>query len=97
MQITHIADMEGCLQGTILKEVSWDKSLSEEAIQRLCGLGRSQYLRHFPRPFFRVDTPDGIQVKGILGGQSMQILFKQADSRIMEAFHDRLQKELFDL
>ncbi|MFH2035120.1 MAG: hypothetical protein ABIJ45_01855, partial [Candidatus Zixiibacteriota bacterium] len=65
MNISKIESAPDCFDGDFMKDVYFDSNITKEFIYKLGLLGNLQYYSDFPRPFFRIDFPDGTIVKGI--------------------------------
>lgn len=75
MNILHIKKLEECLDRTMIYEYSFGDSVSELQIRTLGRGGDLSYFPEFSRPFFKLVTADGLQIKGIVGDQSLQVVF----------------------
>ena len=67
MRVTGIRKVEDCFDGSSVFRYRFDGRWTREAIAGLEVLGRLAYYPDFPRPFFRVRTEAGFEVKGVEG------------------------------
>ena len=68
--------VEDCFDGSFIYEYRLEEPITEELI-RILGkkLGRLEYFGDFPRPFFRILAEGGMQVKGVEGERTLQVVF----------------------
>ncbi len=64
-----------CIDGNIIYEYGLDRPISRDLIQALGGLGRLDYFEDFPQPFFRVQAKGWLELKGVLGQNSIEVIF----------------------
>jgi hypothetical protein len=74
MQIVSIRHLEDCFDGTIMKEVTFDRSIDEQFIRYWEIHGTLQYFPSFARPFFTVDVPRRFVLKGIQGNLTARLI-----------------------
>jgi hypothetical protein len=67
MRIVNARKIEDCFDGSRVYGYAFDEPWTAEAIALLRRLGPVDYYPDFPRPFFRLRTPGGAQVKGVQG------------------------------
>ena len=67
MRITGIQRLEDCLDGSRVYSYQFDQPWTRETIVQLSALGKLDYFSDFPRPFFRIRAPSGLQIKGVEG------------------------------
>jgi hypothetical protein len=75
MKLTNIKKVEDCLDGSMVFKYSLNKKINETLMRKLAEGGKLQYYPEFPRPFFKLITADGVQVKGIIGDSNFEVLF----------------------
>jgi hypothetical protein len=67
--------VEDCFDGSRVYEYRLTQSTIDEAfIKSLATLGQLEYFPKFPRPFFRVRSQDGLQLKGVQNEQTFQVI-----------------------
>jgi hypothetical protein len=84
--------VEDCLDGSRVYEYRLVQGTIDRAfIESLAAMGSLEYFTHFPRPFFRVRSSDGLQLKGVQDEQTFQVILpgKQLQKRKKE-FEDEL-------
>ena len=89
--MTH---MEACLDGSEIYTCGTDAPWRCEAIRCLARLGALDFYPEFPRPFFRVRIDGGIQMKGVEGEQTCQVVFPQEGREAKIAAFGELLNEL---
>lgn len=73
MQIINIRKVEDCFDGSAVYSYEFDIVWTYEQIQELEIVGELSYYRDFPKPFFRVKTSEGMQIKGVEGENSCTV------------------------
>ena len=90
MKITGVDKVEDCFDGTSAVRYSFDQAWNEESILSLKCVGKLDYFPDFPRPFFRVIEPRGMQLKGIAGEDNCLAIFpKEGREAIKREFEER--------
>jgi len=79
MNLINISKLEDCLDGSMIFRYSFNEKIAEPLMRRLAEKGTLQYYPEFPRPFFKILTRDGIQVKGILGDDNFEAVFPRTN------------------
>jgi hypothetical protein len=77
LNIQGIVQLEDCLDGTSIWELKIESALDEQFILQLGQVGRLDYYRHFPRPFFRLTLDDRAELKGVQGTNQIQLVLKR--------------------
>jgi len=87
VKIDAVSKLEDCFDGSIILGYQFDEAWTREWIFRLRSLGDLDYFSDFPRPFFRLRGPDGLQVKGVEGEDNCRAIFpKQGKETLRQAF-----------
>lgn len=74
MQILKAQRLEECrVDGTIIYGYRFDTRWTRKTILRLQELGRLEYYPQLPRPFFRLCTDMGLQIKGVEGKDTCSV------------------------
>ena len=79
MQLIDIKKVEDCFDGSMIFRYSFNKEMDEELMRKMGEKENAKlhYYPDFPRPFFKIITGEGIQVKGILGDDNLEAVFPQ--------------------
>jgi hypothetical protein len=74
--------VEDCFDGSRIYEYRLtQRTLDEALIKSLAAIGTLEYFPKFPRPFFRVRSRDGLQLKGVQGERTFQVILPGKVSR----------------
>lgn len=94
--IAKIVKLEDCFDGSSIFQYWFERVLESDSIHLLGSLGQLEYFPHFPRPFFRITTPQGLQVKGVEGQDHIRAIFPREnkeqiksdfESFLMDQYH----------
>jgi len=85
MKIIDSKRIEDCFDGSRVMRYFFDAPWTHEAILRLASLGKLDYFDDFPRPLFRVTTPDGGEIKGVEGESDCQVVYPVANREGIQA------------
>lgn len=73
------AKVEDCFNGSKIYDIKIEHPITINLILTLGTLGRLEYFKEFPRPFFRIHSPEeGFQIKGVEGEYSFRIILSSA-------------------
>lgn len=98
MRLIEIRKLEDCFDGSVIFKYSFDGEVSEALMKRMGEKGRVQYFPEFPRPFFKIITPQSIQVRGIVGDRDFEAVYPQTGKwQRKEAFEGNLKKLLEEI
>jgi hypothetical protein len=87
MKISEILKIEDCFDGSSVFQYHFDLPWTRESISVLRQLGELDYFPDFPRPFFRLHTSNGLQIKGVEGEDNCRVIFPRKDKEsIKEGF-----------
>jgi hypothetical protein len=75
MTIIEKRKLEDCFDGSSVYRYKCGCEWTKESIQCLDVLGKLEYFQEFPRPFFRITTKGGLQIKGVEGERYCRIIF----------------------
>jgi len=78
MKALAIKNIEECLDGTVIKEISFDRALDLTDYEKLSKLGESK-LYNFERPFFKIISGGGYMIKGVIGECDIRLIITGAD------------------
>ncbi len=79
MIITKIKKIEDCFDGSRIYSYEFSKRVDESLMKALAADEKLQYFPKFARPFYKIFTRDGLQIKGILGENNMEVTFPVTD------------------
>lgn len=74
MKIEKIKKIEGCLEGTNVKDVLLSGVITKDFIDYLALLGKLIYHEGSGKPFFKILVKAKYSIKGVLGGQSIRLV-----------------------
>jgi hypothetical protein len=83
MKILEQRKLEDCIDGSQIFQYSFDMPWTEQRILSLKKLGRLDYFKDFPRPFFRLCGNRGLQLKGVGGGTACLIFFPRTGKEVL--------------
>lgn len=75
MIISKIKKLEDCLDGSFIYSYEFSKAIDESIMRAMSEEERLQFFPQFPKPFFKIFTRDGLQIKGILGEHDIEVTF----------------------
>jgi hypothetical protein len=81
MKLLNIKKLEDCIDGSIIFMYSFNEKIDETFMKKLGEKENLQYYPEFPRPFFKIITADGIQLKGIIGEDNFEVLFPKTNKQ----------------
>lgn len=79
MKITQIINLEYCLNGAYIKELTFDTEITDDFIYYLGELGEFEYYRDFIEPFYTIEHPLEFILKGIKGKNTAKIILCRKD------------------
>ncbi|HSQ78993.1 MAG TPA: hypothetical protein VLN41_00220 [Candidatus Bathyarchaeia archaeon] len=95
MEIVKIKALEDCVGGGMTYEYLLTAGVPERLMRAMAADGRLDYHPEFLMPFYKIVTPDGLQIKGILGDTSLEVVYPQADRELKKLdFEVRLRTAL---
>lgn len=95
MRLIEIKKLEDCFDGSVIFKYTFDKDVNEALMKRIGEKGKVQYFPEFPKPFFKIITPESIQVRGIVGDTDFEAVYPQTGKwEKKEAFETNLKKRL---
>jgi hypothetical protein len=75
LRVVDIRKKEDCFDGGMIYEYLFDEGFPQPLMHRLAEGGNLQFFPQFAKPFFKLVTADGAQIKGIIGDRSIEVLF----------------------
>ena len=67
--------IEDCFDGSRIFEYTLPREIDEDIIKTLGDLGKLEYFKEFPRPFFRIFTGHEDQIKGVEGEKTFKVIY----------------------
>ncbi|MCX6135964.1 MAG: hypothetical protein NTV54_00500 [Ignavibacteriales bacterium] len=86
MTIIAIDDVESCFDGSWIKEIHLNSSITSRFIEYLSTLGEMQYFPEFTRPFFKLHVEGKYLLKGIEGNSVIRMIAKPPIEKTMSQF-----------
>ncbi len=77
MRIVNIKELEDCFDGSFMKEVLFDETVSRKFIHYLGESGDFEYFPSFAKPFYRVVKKGLYQIKGVEGNRTLRIILNR--------------------
>lgn len=74
LRITEITNLEYCLNGPYIKELTFDTEVTDDFIYYLGELGELEYYKSFVKPFYTIEHPLEFILKGIQGKNTAKII-----------------------
>lgn len=74
MKIIEITNLEYCLNGPYIKELTFDTVIKDDFIYYLGELGEFEYYPSFVKPFYIIEQPFEFILKGIQGKNKAKII-----------------------
>lgn len=81
MKLVNIKKLEDCIDGSMIFMYSFNEKIDETLMKKLGEKGKLEYFPDFPRPFFKIITTDGVQVKGIIGDDNFEVVFPRTNKQ----------------
>ena len=98
MKLVNIKKLEDCIDGSMIFMYSFNEKIHETLMKKLGKKGKLQYFPGFARPFFKIITADGVQVKGIIGDDNIEVVFPRTDKEERKKnFETNLEKIIEEL
>jgi len=82
MKIIGADKLEDCFDGSVVFGYRFDEAWERETIMRLKSLGEVDYFPDFPRPFFRLRSKSGLQVKGVEGESTCRVIYSNEGKEV---------------
>ena len=78
MRLLQSTRLEDCFDGSAVYRYRTDQPWTPEAIRSLARFGELDYFRDFPRPYFRVRSSHGLQMRGLEGECLCTVIFPRS-------------------
>ena len=88
--------VEDCFDGSRVYQYRLAQGTIDEAFIRALAVdGKLEYFPRFPRPFFRVRSRHGLQLKGVQGEPTFQVILPgKEQQKVKDQFEDELKNIL---
>lgn len=96
MKLLEIVKLEDCFDGSIIFEYFFSESISENFMRDISSTGELLYYPDFSKPFYKILTNDDIQIKGIIGENSFQIIFPSTNKNVIQKNFNTFLKNIID-
>jgi hypothetical protein len=74
MHIVEIINLDDCVGRSLIRDVHFDRPVTEAFVLYLGTVGRLSYFRDLARPFYRVDIPGHFSFKGVEGASNGRLV-----------------------
>ena len=95
MNIKCSRKLEDCFDGSLVILYSFETVWTRESIMSLKAMGEIDYYPDFPRPFFRLQCKNGLQVKGVEGDDQCRAVFPREQKEVIQQQFERFFEETF--
>lgn len=92
MKIVKIKKIEGCLEGTNVRDILFDSAITREFIDFLGKKGKLIYNQEMEKPFFRVIVRGGYTLKGSLGNKSIRVILPENSEGVIEQIENYINQ-----
>ena len=98
MKLIDIKKVDDCFDGSVIFQYAFDREINERLMEKVGKKGTIQYYPEFLRPFFKIVTADGLQVKGTIGNTKFEVIYPNTDKQGKKInFETLLKKYLGEL
>ncbi len=94
MKLIDIKKLEDCFDGSVIFKYSFDNAIDETMMKKLAGKEKLHYYPEFLRPFFKIITFDGVQLKGIIGDYDFEAVFPFTNKQEKKENFDTLMEKM---
>ena len=81
MKIVRAEKLEDCFDGSMVFGYAFDSAWTRNSIHALKPLGTLEYFADFPKPFFRLRGPGGLEIKGVEGEDTCRVIFPRSNTQ----------------
>ncbi len=75
MKLIEIKKIEDCFDSSVIFEYFFDQKISKKLMKGLAQYGALKYYPNFEKPFFKIITTENVQIKGIIGDKSCEVVY----------------------
>ncbi len=79
MKIEKITKLEDCFDGSFVYSYEFTGTVDESMMKAMAEGEKLQYFPNFSKPFYKIFTRDGLQIKGIVGEYNIEVTFPVTD------------------
>ncbi len=72
--------IDGCLEGTNVKDILLSDAISQEFIEKIAILGKLIFYEDLQKPFFKVIVKGKYTIKGSIGNKSIRVVLPKEDN-----------------
>lgn len=83
MKVDKIKKIEGCLEGTNVKDVLLTEEVDKQFVDYLAGLGKLIYFEGSGKPFYKVIVRGQYSIKGAVGNHTCRLILPSINSEEM--------------
>lgn len=94
MKLVSYEKIEDCFDGSGIFLFHFGEALKLKDIQILATVGKLEYFPDFPRPFFRIISLEGMQIKGVEGDETCRIIFPKNYQLMITQLLSLIEKSL---
>ena len=84
MKIVKVKKIEGCLEGTNVRDILFDLEITKDFIEFLGDHGKLVYNPEMEKPFFRVIVRGKYTLKGSQGNKSIRVILPENSEGLIE-------------
>lgn len=88
MKLIHIKIIEGCLEGTNVRDALFSEPVNASFIKFLGNLGKLIYKENMEKPFFKVIVRGKYTLKGSVGNKTVRIILPELSGNIIKSFRN---------
>ncbi|MDQ1352922.1 MAG: hypothetical protein QG657_3228 [Acidobacteriota bacterium] len=94
MKLINVIKLDDCFDGSVIFKYCFDAAIDEAMMRKLAENGKLQYFPEFLKPFFKIITCDGVQLKGIIRDYDFEVLFPFTNKQKKKENFDTLLSQL---
>lgn len=79
MTIVKIIKLEDCFDGSFVYRYEFSGAVDESVMKAMAEGEKLQYFPSFSKPFYKIFASDGLQIKGIVGEDNIEVTFPVTD------------------
>ena len=83
MRVTAVQHMQDCFDGSAVFLYHVDEPWTPDRIRSLRRIGSLDYFHDFPRPYYRMRTAHGLEIKGLEGECVCRVVFPKAGRQLL--------------
>jgi hypothetical protein len=83
VKIASAVEVERCLDGTSVMDVTFEFPVTKELIDAMRNIGSVQYYGDFPRPFYTLEVPAAFSLRGVEGSPSVRMITSGSEKQAL--------------